>query len=80
MGIPKRKGHHLISLWIWLLTLFAFRVFGAAVFAEPTITNIEEVIGLIQGQRVCDSAGLKTQTGTFAFIACGSRVSYPVPE
>ena len=33
---------------VWL-ALFAFGIFGTAVFAEPAITNIEKVIGL--GQR-----------------------------
>lgn len=49
LWIPESKGQHLVlggTLW---LTMFAFCVFRAAVLAEPAVTNIEEVIGLIQG-------------------------------
>ncbi|HKR59618.1 MAG TPA: hypothetical protein VJS64_07775 [Pyrinomonadaceae bacterium] len=31
------------------LTVLTFRVFGAAMFAEPAVANIEKVIGLVQG-------------------------------
>jgi hypothetical protein len=30
----------------------ALSVFGAAVFAEPAVTDIEEVVGLVHGSRV----------------------------
>jgi hypothetical protein len=49
LWIPESKRQHLVlggTLW---LTVFAFCVFGAAVLAEPAVTNIEKVIGLIQG-------------------------------
>ena len=30
----------------------AFSVFGAAMFAEPAVTNVEEVVGLVHGCEV----------------------------
>lgn len=32
------------------VVMLSFRVFRAAVFAEPTITKVEEVVGLIHGR------------------------------
>jgi hypothetical protein len=31
--------------------LFSFGIFRAAVFAEPAVTEVEEMVGLIQGIR-----------------------------
>jgi len=39
----------------FVLVLFLFSVLGAAVFAEPTVTKIEEVIGLIHKGRSHES-------------------------
>ena len=35
----------------FVLMLFPLGVFGTAVFAEPAITEIEKVVGLIHGSR-----------------------------
>jgi hypothetical protein len=48
-GIPESEGKHFVLARGGWLAVFAFRIFGTAVFAEPAITNIEKVIGL--GQR-----------------------------
>jgi len=32
--------------------LSALGIFGTAMFAEPTVTEVEEVIGLIHGKKV----------------------------
>jgi hypothetical protein len=29
----------------------ALGIFGAAMFAEPAVTNVEEVVGLVHGQK-----------------------------
>ena len=49
LGIPVRKWQLLISRWAVWLAVFAFGIFGAAMFAEPAVPKIEKVIGLIQG-------------------------------
>ena len=49
LWIPESKRQHLVLGGTFWLTVFAFRVFGAAMLAEPTVANIEEMIGLIQG-------------------------------
>ena len=36
--------------------MLAFCIFGAAVFAEPTVTNVEEVVGLVHGQKDVERA------------------------
>lgn len=47
---------------------FAFRIFGAAMLAEPAVAEVKKVIGLIQGnersRRESFGAGLTLQTGT----------------
>lgn len=44
----ERKVMHLaLAIFIWLMLLVAFRVLRAAMFAEPTVTQIEEVRGLM---------------------------------
>jgi hypothetical protein len=35
----------------WLLVMLAFGIFGAAMFAEPAVAEIEKVIGLSQVKR-----------------------------
>ena len=66
LWIPESEGQHLVLGGILRLTVFAFCVFGAAMFAEPTVANIEKVIGLIQGKGLsANSAGLKSSDRHF---------------
>ena len=76
----ERKTCRLALAVVMLLVLLAFGVFSAAMFAEPAVTNIEEVIGLSQNGRVFGSAGLNSLDRHFPLIAYGSYVSYQVPE
>ncbi|CAN5862355.1 hypothetical protein BH18ACI4_BH18ACI4_18680 [soil metagenome] len=43
-----------------MIVMLQFSILGAAVFAEPSITQIEEVIGLIHGLRLISDAGTLT--------------------
>ena len=45
--IPVRKRKHFLGLRVCLMLMFAFGVFCTAVFAEPAVTKIKEVVGLI---------------------------------
>ena len=36
-----------LAILIWLMAVLPFGIFGAAMFAEPTIAEIEEVCGLV---------------------------------
>ena len=61
LRIPVRKGQLFVSWWTVWLAVFAFGVFGTAMFAEPAVTEIEKVIGLSQdswGAKHCGGAGL----------------------
>jgi len=39
--------------------MLPFSIFRAAVFAEPSVTKIEEVIGLVHGTGYYPGAGMK---------------------
>ncbi len=39
------------------MVVFPFSVLGAAVFAEPAVTKVEEMIGLLHTDRSCSGAG-----------------------
>lgn len=43
----ERKTCRLALAIVVLLMLLAFGVFSAAMFAEPAVTQIEEVVGLV---------------------------------
>ena len=43
----ERKTCRLALAIVVLLVLLAFGVFGAAMFAEPAVTKVEEVVGLV---------------------------------
>ena len=55
--------------WRSLLVMLAFGIFGAAMFAEPAVAEIEKVIGLIQvkrasvGCRVVEEPDTQSQEG-----------------
>jgi hypothetical protein len=66
-GIPESKGKHFVlARGVWL-AVFAFGIFGTAVFAEPAITNIEKVIGLGQRRDVWCRPELN-QAGTYGLL------------
>src|SRR6186997_932357 len=53
-GVPIGKCRHFAMRragWRSLLVMLAFGIFGAAMFAEPAVAEIEKVIGLIQVKR-----------------------------
>ena len=53
-GVPISKSRHFAVRRAGrrsLLVMLAFGIFGAAMFAEPAVAEIEKVIGLIQVKR-----------------------------
>jgi hypothetical protein len=46
-----------------MIVMFTFGVFGAAVFAEPAVTQVEEVGGLVHRRRIPDMNSDAAQLG-----------------
>lgn len=64
---------------------FAFRIFGAAMFAEPPVAEVKEVIGLIQGSGEAERGPWRrpelVRPAPASIIACALfRVAHQVLE
>jgi hypothetical protein len=50
--LRERQTLYFLCAVVMMVALFSFRIFGAAVFAEPTIAQIEEVCGLMHLEKI----------------------------
>ncbi|HSE34309.1 MAG TPA: hypothetical protein VLA93_22235 [Pyrinomonadaceae bacterium] len=49
----REIGHLALAIFVWVMAALAFGIFGATVFAEPAVTKIEEVCGLVHVRFLC---------------------------
>lgn len=54
-----------------------FGVFGAAMFTEPAVTDVEEVVGLVHKKGVYQVSGVGCQVPS-AWLTPGTRYPKPV--
>ena len=62
-----------------LVVLFSFCIFGTTMFAEPSVTEIEEVIGLMHLERSVQSSGGSLHLNSLAHLVGNqSEVSFEI--
>lgn len=62
-----------------LVVLFSFCIFGTAMFAEPSVTEIEEVVGLMHLERSVQSSGGSVHLNSLAhMIGNQSEISFEI--